>query len=537
MLTPENQVKILALYFGENKKIRAISRELGIDRKSVRNVIRRRKVRLEAEPSFRRSSRLDPYKDAILNLLRDDPKTTGVVIMQRIRQAGYDGGYTILRDWLKLQRQEVVRPKEAFFKMHFTIGQVAQVDWGEFGDVFGDGVKIHCFVMVLCYSRLIYVEFTRSEKFEEFIRCHENAFRYFGGLVPAECWFDNLPTAVTERMGRLIRFNARFLAYIGHHHIKPHACNLARGNEKGRVENGVKYVRHNFWHSRHFKDFSDLCVQASNWRDQDANHREHRATRKIPRLVFDHEESTQLMKANPVSYETDEIFSEVVRPDFHIIYETNQYSVPWTLSGCVVTVRVNASQLRVFYKDRFVTQHVRCYQKYQKPFTKPEHEQGLREIKPQGKTEYLHWQISVLESYGPSLKKYLQCLRYSKRSLRQEISSLMALGTIYGESRLAETIDALLKRGSIGIEQVELALKHHQRNQAEPQKPAPMKIPNERLARIPARIDLRQYDQLILKSRKRPSESGSPVKITNDSQENNENHGTNHPTQKEHQKS
>ena len=103
-----------------------------------------------------------------------------------------------------------------------------------------DGVKIHCFLMVMCHSRLLYIEFTRSEKFEEFIRCHENAFKFMGGKVPLEIWYDNLTSAVTERMGSLIRFNARFMAYLGHHGIRPHACNPAKGNEKGRVESGVK---------------------------------------------------------------------------------------------------------------------------------------------------------------------------------------------------------------------------------------------------------------------------------------------------------
>jgi transposase len=134
----------------------------------------------------------------------------------------------VVRDYLRQKRREVVRPKQAFFRLEFTPAEVAQVDWGEFGDVFGDGIKIHCFAMVFAYSRLVYLEFTRSEKFEDFIRGHENAFRFAGG-VPRERWYDNLSTAVTERVGGLIKFNPRFMSYMGHHHIRPHACNVARG--------------------------------------------------------------------------------------------------------------------------------------------------------------------------------------------------------------------------------------------------------------------------------------------------------------------
>jgi transposase len=533
MLSPEQQTEILALFFSKKMKVRAIARKLGMNRKSVERVIHRRSVVLEVAP-FSRASRLDPYKDQISALLKEDPETTSMVILQRIRASGFDGGYTIVKEWVKGLRMRIAPNKEAFFKMDFAVGEAAQVDWGEFGDVFGDGVQIHCFVMVLCYSRLIYIEFTKSERFEAFVRCHENAIAYFDGLRPEQFWYDNLPTAVSERMGKLVRFNARFLAYAGHHHFTPHACNKARGNEKGRVEDGVKYIRMNFWHSRTFADFEDLCGQACGWRDETANLREHRTTRKIPRLVFEHEEKARLEKANVEPYETDEVFSETIRPDYHIIYETNQYSVPWTLVGCVVTVRVDQSELRVYYQDRFVTKHERSYQKHQRPFTKPEHETGLREIKPQGKNAHIHWQIERLESYGAPLKQYLKCLRHSQRSLRQEISRLLALGTIYGESVLAETVDSLLKRGTIGIDQVELALKRRdQREKESSLRPAPMSIQDDRLARIPPRVDLSRYDGLIMDSRNSrsvPCEPSAPTSSQIGSQETIKNEN-NEPTQ------
>ena len=509
MLSPEIQTEILSLHFAKKMKVRAIARTLGINRKSVGRVVGRRSVALGIR-HLNRSSILDPFKHIIAKLLSADPEIPSVVILQRIRDEGYTGGYWTVKAWVRAQRVHRGPKTEAFLKIDFPIAQAGQVDWGEFGDVFLDGVKIHCFVMVLCYSRLIYIEFTRSEKFEEFIRCHENGILYFGGLLPELFWYDNLPTAVSERMGSLVRFNSRFLAYAGHHHFAPHACNKARGNEKGRVEDGVKYIRSNFWHGRKFTHFEDLCQQARQWCDQVANLREHAATRKIPRLVFDSEERDRLNKANPDPYERDEVFSKEVRPDYHLIYETNYYSVPWTLAGCVVTVRIDAQEIRVFFRDRFVTKHIRCYSKHQKPFTKPEHEEGLIAIKPQGKNAHLTWQISRLESYGPALKKYLECLRYSQRSLKQEISQLLALGTVYGESVLADVVETILKRGTIGVDQVELALKRQDRNQ-EDLRPAPMNLQNKKLTRIPPRIDLRAYDSLIIKSLDRSIEPDHPV--------------------------
>src|SRR3990167_1970586 len=108
-------------------------------------------------------------------------------------------------------------------------------------------------------------------------------------------------------MGSLIRFNSRFMAYMGHHGIRPHACNPARGNEKGRVEDGVKLIRNNFWSGREFKDMADLHAQATVWMNGFCNEREHRSTRKMPRLHFEAEEKIALLPLNPHFYDTDEV--------------------------------------------------------------------------------------------------------------------------------------------------------------------------------------------------------------------------------------
>ena len=118
-------------------------------------------------------------------------------------------------------------------------------------------------------------------------------------------------------------------------------------------------------------------------------------------------------------------------------------------------------------------------------------------MKPRGKNAHLSWQIQTLESYGEPLKKYLECLHHSHRSLKKEISRLLALGTVYGAKQLADAVDNLLKRGSIGADQVELLLKRRE----PPVKPPPMNLSDSKLSRIPPRIDLRQYDTLLMETR------------------------------------
>ena len=326
MISIEIQAEILAKFYNDKRTVRSIARELGVNRDTVRRTVLRRTV-AESVATSSRQSVLDDFKPAVDDILLREPLCTSSALLNKIRPLGYTGGITCLRSYVRKKREQIVRPRQAFLRLEFAAGEAVQVDWGEFGDVFGDGIKIHCFAMVLAHSRLIYVEFTRSEKFEEFIRCHENAFKYIGG-VTRECWYDNLATAVTERVGALIKFNARFMTYMGHHHTRPHACNVARGNEKGRVEDLIKYIRMNFWPARKFKDFADLNQQAADWRDTIANQREHRSTRQIPRLHFERDEKSQLMPLNPHRYDTDEILSRVVPSDFHVLYETNVHHHP-----------------------------------------------------------------------------------------------------------------------------------------------------------------------------------------------------------------
>jgi transposase len=491
MLTPEIQAEVLVRHLRDGHSARKIAKDLGINRKSVAQITGRRSVKSEVERT-KRASMLDAFTPRILELLAVDAKLPATVMMQRLREGGYLGGYTILKKWLAAHRPRGGSPKkEAFLMIEFKPGQTAQIDWGEFGDVFGDGSKIHCFVMVLCYSRLLYIEFTRSEKFEDFIRCHERALLFFGGC-PEEGWYDNLASAVTERLGRLVRFNARFFTYAGYHGFRPHACNQGKGNEKGRVEDGVKYIRSNFWPGRSFKDFHDLCEQARVWLTEIANRREHRATRRIPELVFAAEEKATLAPLRPDRYDTDEVFTKEVPPNFHLTYQTNRYSVPWTLVGQVVTVRVCESFVRVFYNERQVTAHERAYGKHL-DFLKPAHQEGLLEIKAAAKDSRA-WQINALKSMGPEFSQYLDCLSASPRSLRFELSKLLALTTVYGSDAVSQIVASFLARGVIGADQIELALKNSCQN---PIKPPPLTFRSEQLARVPPKVDLRRYDALL----------------------------------------
>jgi len=513
MLRPEIQAQILALHYGQGRSMRAISQELRVSRKSVAAVIRRRSVRTDSDgASVPRKSILDVYKPMIREKLLRDPVMPATAIHQSLRKLGFTGSVRRLRFYVASIRVNP-KPREAFLKLSFEPGECAQVDWGEFGDVFGDGRKIHAFVMVLCYSRKIYVEFTRSERFEDFIRAHERAFRFFGGVVPKECWYDNLATAVSERMGKLVRFNARFRAYAGHHGIAPYACTPASGNEKGRVEDGVKYIRSSFWPDRQFHDFEDLKKQCAEWVAGVANVREHGTTMRIPDLVFDHEEKQYLLKMNPHPYETDEIISKEVPPQFHLIFETNQYSVPWTLVGMVVTLRADDESIRVYYGGKQVASHARHYGKHM-TLTNPAHQAGLLERKSGG--DHHAWQVALVKKSGASLDRYLKLVAAGHRSLRSEVRRLVALITIYGAIEVDLAAAELLTRGVVGVENLEMLLKARG---AEVRQPEPLNFQSAKLNRMTGVPDLSRYDALLFDDGQNttallPAQAGSDQKPT-----------------------
>ena len=146
LLPAEVQAEILNLHFNDRRTVRSIARQMGVDRKTVGRLIERRKVEVKAKVGPRRSI-LDPYEERVRDLLRKDPKITATAVLNQLRAQGYAGGISILKSLMQYERARFLRPREAFLRLEFRPGEVAQVDWGEFNDVFGDGVKIHCFAL------------------------------------------------------------------------------------------------------------------------------------------------------------------------------------------------------------------------------------------------------------------------------------------------------------------------------------------------------------------------------------------------------
>jgi transposase len=313
-----------------------------------------------------RGSILDPFKPKIDALLAKYPQLSAIRVLEEIRKEpdGYRGRISLVRKYVRQVRPD---RRRVYQEVHYEPGQALQVDWGECGSVQVGGTKrkVSVFVAVLCYSRLMFIEFTLSQRKAEFYRCLVHALEFFGGS-PRQVIFDNLKAAVLNGSGRQACLHPEFLALCGHFYLEPIACPRRDPESKGVVEASVRYVKHNALAGRdeqlgRWEDYAALAVA---WRDEVANLRLHQTTRERPWDRFQQERS--LLRPLPaLVFDTDEVVSAVVNSHARVHFDGNRYSVPADLARKTVIVRACATQLRVLFGGVEVARHTRSYDRGQ----------------------------------------------------------------------------------------------------------------------------------------------------------------------------
>jgi len=253
MLTAEQINTIHHLHWSEHWSVRKIARHLHLGRRTISHYL---VTPARSAARRQRASKLDPFKATIAELLEQDAKASAMVIAQRLRPLGFTGGLSILKDYLHAVRAHTAA-KRAYVRMEPGPGERFEIDWGHFGALLyqGHARKLYAFCLVECHSRKLFVEFTHSQSFETFVRCHIHAFQFLGGIA-RELWFDNLATAVAEHDGNLVRFHPRFLGFAREYSFLPRACHVRAAWEKGKIERAVGYLRQNFWPLRTFTDLT-----------------------------------------------------------------------------------------------------------------------------------------------------------------------------------------------------------------------------------------------------------------------------------------
>lgn len=446
-MDPKLWAEIRRLYYGEKMSKSEIARRLVIDRGTVKRAVESSSPPRYSRP-VKQNTKLEPYKEKIALLTREYPSISGVRVLEEIRKDGYDGGRSILGDYLR----KVRGPKqEKFLRIETLPGEQAQCDWGNFGYVDFGGYKrpLSCFVMTLSYSRLLYLEFTVSQRLEDFIRCHANAFKFFSG-VTKEVLYDNLKQVVIKREGREIHFNRQFMAFAGAYLFKPVPCRPYRGSDKGKVESGVKYIRNNFWSGREFDDFWDIKKQSVEWRDNIANRRIHGTTHEQPMARFERErDKLQPLPLHPY----DCTIPEPVKSsrDCRVKFDSNIYSVPSRYGLKVLTVRATPEKVNIYSGHKLVASHERSYLKYQ-VIEAPAHYRGLVGKKAAAKPFKLRDEFAGL---GESAEEYLKGLIQAEINLDRHLKRIIALRHQYGKTEVLGAVDRALKYGAYGAQYIE----------------------------------------------------------------------------------
>ena len=451
--------RIQHLHQVEQLNVGQIARRLELDPRTVRYWL--------DEPAFRprktppRPSKLDPYKPLIRQWLEHYPYS-GAQIFLRLRDTGYAGGISILREYV-----HKVRPKKApaFLTLHFEPGECAQVDWGHYGTVNVGNTRrqLSFFVLVLCHSRMLYVEFTVAQTMEHFLGCHVNAFEALGG-VPGKIMVDNLKSAVLRRLsGEAPVFNPRYVDFARHYGFTIAPCNVGAGHEKGRVEAGVGYVKKNLLAGLEIADFSELNPIARRWLDTVANVRIHGETRQRPVDRFE-AERPQLQPLPDVVHDFGNVHSVRASNRFRVTFETNRYSVPAEYASKRLRLKAYPDRICIYRDDRLIARHSRSYDRH-RDFEHPDHPKALL---AQRRSARQQQRLKRFLTLAPCAERYYAELQQRRLNTTHHIRKIIALSEVHGEEATARALADALHFSALGSDYIENLLESRARLTAEP---------------------------------------------------------------------
>ena len=373
-----------------------------------------------------RSSKLDPFKEQIVTMLERYRYST-MQIFDRIKQDGYAGGYSIVNAYVRK-----VRPprRPAYLTLQFAPGECAQVDWGSVGalPIGNTRRRLSFFVMVLCYSRLLYVHFTLRETTEHWLQCHRDAFEFFGG-VPTRIMVDNCKTAVLSNLqGKKPVLNERYAQFANHYGFQISPCNVRKANEKGRVENAVGYIKKNLLAGLNLDSLVAIQQAADQWRDHTANVRIHGVTAKRPIDMFT-KEKPLLLPLPTAPFDCSIHKSPVLsNSQFRVSIDGNKYSVPATYaSRRDLAVHIHVDCLRIFHNKFLIAEHQRRYTRGG-DYEHPDHPKPLLEYRRHARDQAI---LRRFLAIGEEAEVYYHGLVQRRLNVGHHIRKIVAMIDCY----------------------------------------------------------------------------------------------------------
>ena len=486
----ETEAQILRLHHAEKWRNGTIARHLAIHHCVVERVLRQ--AGLPGTGTVRGSPMFEPYLALILQTLAKYPTLTASRLYGMVRERGYPGGPDHFRHLLARYRPR--RPAEAYLRLRTLPGEQCQCDWAHFSHLTIGRARrpLMAFVMVLSYSRRIYLRFFLNARMENFLRGHIGAFDAFGGCSRVVL-YDNLKSAVLERQGQAIRFHPTLTALASHYRFEARPVAICRGNEKGRVERAIGYIRGAFFAARQFRDLADLNAQAAAWCDGQASDRpcpEDQALSVRDAFLLER----PLLLPLPVhAFPSDERVEVSVGKTPYVRFDLNDYSIPHTHVRRTLTVHASEDTVRVLDGAEVLSCLARSYDKGAQIET-PAHIEQLVAHKREARH---HGGIGRLAKAAPASVELLEQAAKRSGNLGTITAGLLRLLERFGAVELQAAILEALERGVPHPSAVRLALERRRELRNEPP-PVAMLLPEHVAARdAPVRThSLDSYDQL-----------------------------------------
>jgi len=465
-ISADLEAKVLRYYHVEKWRVGTIARQLKVHHGTVQRALRRAGV--PPPQGSARTSRVDPYIPFIRQTLERYPTLTASRVYAMVRERGYRGGPDHFRHIVAMHRPR--RAAEAYLRLTTMPAEMGQVDWGHFGHVqIGRARRpLMAFVIVLAWSRQVFLQFFLDARMESFLRGHIAAFQAWKGL-PRILLYDNLKSAVLERQGDAIRFHPTLLEFAGHYRYEPRPVAPARGNEKGRVERAIRYVRESFFAARAFIDLADLNAQASLWCNGQAADRRCPGERDLRVREAFAQEQLQLLPLPDNPFVADEVAGVHVGKTPYTRFDLNDYSVPHTCVQRTLTVRATPDRVRILDGPATIADHPRSYDRGAQ-IENPAHVADLVAYKRRARE---HRGSNRLTNAVPASKDLLARAAARGSNLGSVTLGLLRLLDRFGAAELQAAIEDALANGAPHPHSVRIAL---ERRREARQAPPPIAI-------------------------------------------------------------
>jgi len=466
---PDIEAQILRAHDNEGWPIGTIATQLGVHHDVVARVLDKAGV---PTPKVVRPCKLDAFVPFIKEILKQFPSLRATRVRDMCMKRGATGSESTFR---RLVRRLRPRSAEAYLRLRTLPGEQAQVDWGHFGKLtIGRAVRaLVAFVIVLSFSRRIFLRFYVGQQTENFLSGHAAAFAKWGG-VPHVILYDNLKSAVLERVGHSVRFNPLLLAFAMHHRFEPRPVAVARGNEKGRVERSIRYVRESFFAGLVFDGLDDLNRKAEEWCEGPAASRLWVEDKSLTVAQAFEQERSHLLPLPANGFPIDERREVSIGKTPYARFDGNDYSVPHHLVQRILTVLASPSRVRILDGSAVVADHARSYSRGDQV----EDQRHIEALVLAKRHSHKHRGFDRLYRAAPSSEKLIECLAERGENLGSATTQLLQMLDEFGGGDLEAAIVDALSKGAPHPHAVRHILEQQRRKAGEKPR-TPVRLPDD----------------------------------------------------------